>query len=256
MKIFLFILGLMLLTACSTETPTVKTDLEEMKLVGKVMSIEEYSYETGQESESDKQQNTDLALQEVSKTFFNEEGRIIEAYFFNNNGTLIKKEISSYDKIGRKIETNTYNPEGKLIFQEVYKYDNKGNEIVRIKSKADGTLFKKFEIKYNNRGQFVEIYKYDSTGGLEVRDEYKFRDYKEPFELNRYLLGRLFFTLTFEYDSLGNMKSYYQKGVLSGRNKQAYFLYEFDTVGNWIKKHQMINGEITSFTEREIKYWQ
>ena len=44
MKTFILILGLVILSGCSTDKQTVKTDLEEMKLVGKVMSIEEYSY--------------------------------------------------------------------------------------------------------------------------------------------------------------------------------------------------------------------
>jgi len=89
-----------------------------------------------------------------------------------------------------------------------------------------------------------------------VRDVYKYGKGRNAIEVNRYLLGRLVFTWTFEYDSLGNMKSYYQKAALSDRNKQAYFLYEFDSIGNWIKKYQMINDVIISFAEREIEYWQ
>jgi len=255
MKTFLNILGLLILSGCSTETQTVKTDLEEMKLVGKVMSIEEYSYETGSETNEDQKEKGSFILQEVSGILFNDEGGITEKFYFDTTGTINKKEVCVYDNTGRKIETNTYNPEGILIYKEVYKYDANWKEIERTISKADSSLFKKFEIKYNNRGQMVEVYKYDSTGGLEVRDVYKYRDYKEPFEINRYLLGRLVFIWTFEYDSLGNITSYEQNAELNHRYKKRYYLYEFDSIGNWTKQVAFENEEIISGVEREIKYW-
>jgi len=143
-----------------------------------------------------------------------------------------------------------------LIFKEVYTYDANGNEIERIKSYVDGSLFKKFEIKYNNRGQFVEIYKYDSTGGLRVRDVYKYGKGRHAIEVNRYLLDRLVFIWTFEYDSLGNITSYEQNAESNHRYEKGYYMYEFDSIGNWIKKYDMINNVITSFTEREIEYWE
>jgi len=255
MKKFISILGLMFLIACSSEIKTVKTDLEEMKLVGKVMSIEEYSYKPESETNEDQKEKGSFILQETSGTLFNDEGRITEKFYFDTTGTINKKEVCVYDNTGRKIETNTYNPEGILIYKEVYKYDANWKEIERTISKADSSLFKKFEIKYNNRGQMVEVYKYDSTGGLEVRDVYKYRDYKEPFEINRYLLGRLVFIWTFEYDSLGNITSYEQNAELNHRYKKRYYLYEFDSIGNWTKQVAFENEEIISGVEREIKYW-
>jgi len=255
MKTFLLILGLVILSGCSTDTQTVKTDLEEMKLVGIVMSIEEYSYETESETNEDQKEKGSFILQEASGTLFNEEGGITEKFYFDATGAINKKEICIYDHAGRKIETNTYNPEGILIYKEVYKYDAKGNEIERIKSNSDGSLFKKFEIKYNNRGQFVEIYKYDSTGGLRVRDVYKYGKGRNAIEVNRYLLGRLVFIWTFEYDSLGNITSYEQNAESNYRYKKRYYLYEFDSIGNWTKQVAFENEEIVSVVEREIKYW-
>ena len=124
----------MFLIACSSEIKTVKTDLEEMKLVGKVMSIEEYSYETESETNEDQKEKGSFILQEASGTLFNEEGGITEKFYFDTTGAINKKEICIYDDSGRKIETDTYNPDGKLIFKEVYTYDANGNEIERIKS--------------------------------------------------------------------------------------------------------------------------
>lgn len=184
---------------------------------------------------------------------YDDMGNQIGVKFGNNK---IKWEIkSSYilDAKGNKIEKNNYGSYGEMISKSKYKYDSKSNLVEEKIYDTNGSLFNTRTFKYDGRGSLVEeenlglgdskhTYKYDSKGNLIESISIT----TEKFE----------YKFTYIVDDKGNVieETYYTSSE-NFPHKTTY-QYQYDSIGNWIKK-DTFNGDIQTGTiERKIEYYK
>lgn len=205
----------------------IKNDLSEIGLIGKVKTLTETSFYAV--DKFGKIQKKDIRFKII--LLFNKIGNKIEENWYWSDGSLHKKVTYKYDNKGNKTEENTYDSDGGLDYKGIYKYDDKGNIIEENTYNSDGSLFLKTTYKYDGKGNKTEENSYDSDGSFDFKS-------------------------TFKYDNKGNIieRNLYNSDGSSYLKKYT-FKYEYDEIGNRLKKTTFKNGIPESITEREIKYY-
>jgi hypothetical protein len=183
-------------------------------------------------------------------------GNIITEYELTPTGIAQRKWAYKYDKKGNKIEHSyTYFLDESNDFKTLYEYDNNGN-------KVQESTYDKYGIQNT-----IIFYKYDINGNL--------------IEEKVYSKSVLFYTNEFKYDSKGNIlediqttsenekiKTNYKYDMnrnltskirISSHSKEYDFnysyQYDYDNLGNWIKRVYFINGNPKFIRERTIEYY-
>ncbi len=158
-----------------------------------------------------------------------------------------------YDENNQLIEIIEFSSENKIVSDCVLKYDDKGNVISEIFKVEDGNQSHKYKYKYD--GDFVtekidenihlkstSIYKYKyNTNGNKIEEI--------DFDADGIKLGEL----KYSYDNKNNLieVKYTEKEKLIFTSK-----YEYDEVGNWIKKTESYTADEPAFiTTRKIEYY-
>jgi hypothetical protein len=118
----------------------------------------------------------------------------------------------------------------------VFKYSSAGKLVEAASVKPSGKVMYKSTYSYDERGRIVEVTGYDRDGQVTVRRVYSYSsDSRVPS--------------TFTY--YGRDGKVYEKTTYSD--------YEFNSVGDWVKRketrEQTFNRKSTSIISREIEYY-
>jgi hypothetical protein len=259
-----------------------KTDLQELKLNGKVKSIRETSYLAITKEGTVQKGKIKREEPYWSRDFYivlNADGNKTERTEFNSNG-------SFYFKMGYEyIDTNvikeyTYKSKDSITNSRnvFYKHDGHGNVIEESWNKADGTLDGKNNFSYDGKGNMIE--KKWAVLHEPRKDSLTYDEKKNVTEMWEYWDNKWQWHYAYKHDDKGNLTEenwfnpdgkFYMKYVFSyndkgnwnevtwtnakGKNCKWTFQYEYDSNGNWTKSTQFLNGKANYILEREITYF-
>lgn len=103
-----------------------------------------------------------IGLGGIKKNYeHNEKINKISENSYDSEGKIFIKRISKYkyDDKGNIIELNTYNEDGSILYKNIYNYDENNNKVEWKAYKADGILWINSKFKYDkNRNVIEEIY--------------------------------------------------------------------------------------------------
>lgn len=163
---------------------------------------------------------------------------------------MVLKLIWEYDAKGNKLGNKVYCFDDSLITESTYKYKEKNTLIEKI----DDT---KIIYKYNSKGYLIEELCYDAYGQLQSKFTYEYDIHGNEITWifhDDLLLSKI----TYQYDN-GNIvreNVYSTDGILL---EDRIFKYEFDSLGNWVKKIEKLIKELhvesTIVSERTIIYY-
>lgn len=159
------------------------------------------------------------------------------------NGKIISKKINTLNKYGNSIMT--HDEDGVLLFTSEYKYD-KSNRIIEIYDCKIGGENHTFKYLYDDAGKLIEKKIINNLGYTD--------DYSYYYEENNLIktLYKCNYKLVFVED-IGIVKELKEKSD-SMKEFITLYNYEFDAVGNWIKKIETKSSGDTSVKKRTITY--
>jgi len=194
----------------------------------------------------------------VRVTHFSEQGRVVRDDVLDEKGVLQYRAEPSYDKDGvmetvsifdgkgkRLYVETAYIKNGKIVFLERsgewkkarFVYDDKGRltQIITVRqSRDDG---EKWVYAYDDKGRMIEEYRVNMSGVKHSRR-----------------------TMTYNEKDLVKDKDLYTLDDRVYENR--HYTYEYDKLGNWIKKKLMVVGHldnegkaIDKYSSREIEYY-
>lgn len=170
----------------------------------------------------------------TSKTLLirDENCNLIEKSNFDlRDGEILSKSIFKYDERGNRIESNYYYSDKSMDCKSTTKYDENGQVIETDECKPNGSLIEKTKIKYNVNEGLIEYYKYKFDGSLITK-------------------------MIIKNDEKGNK---IEQNIFDPNNlliNSFTFKYEFDSIGNWIKKTCINKDNPPRYTEREFEYYE
>ena len=199
-----------------------------------------------------------------SERIYDREGNILEIAHCHKDGTVESKYIYKYKKDGNKLEETSYEyradynyyrvnadssvttvtsyvshkEEGELKDKTVRTYDAQGSEVERVIYRHDGSMWAKWVTTFDADGRTVEEHQYGAGCAITRRK-------------------------VTTYDKRSNEKEeacYEADGSLNYKHELSY---EYDAVGNWIKRtiYQWVTRwgklyyEPVSVTYRKIAYY-
>jgi len=143
------------------------------------------------------------------------------------------------DEQGREIEHVTDLPDGVTI-KRTTKYDEKGMIAEQADYKGDGSLLTRTAYTYDARGHTTSLASYDSSNVLTRKLTWTFdekgnrTEWTESTRRGSELL--LFSKIVSVYDDKGNVMEETQYGNPEGTVTKQTFSYDFDSLGNWIRR--------------------
>jgi hypothetical protein len=175
--------------------------------------------------------NADDKLTSKGVSTYDDSGKKIRLTHYNPNGSINHYQIYTYDDKGKIIEENHYIPGGSQRTQILYRYDEKGRKTEVIYKKPDGTVSQKTVFTYDDGGNKSVATAYDGMGVVKLQHASK-------------------------YDSRGNLIELVNQGSGNGSIIKGTYRYEFDSVGNWIKRVTVreVSGGGNTQIENEVTY--
>jgi hypothetical protein len=210
---------------------------------------------------------------------YDSNGNIIEFTRFEND-SIKWKEFAKYNEKNKLLEFKEYKSSGKILYQRNYKYDQYGNEVEYVfRSEDSYSITNKI---YNTNNQIIEKKVFsDLTNSISI-DRYKYNVEAKLIEENHIFNGSPLSKVKITYNSKGKKASitkydwnnnisetetfvYNSDGALieqvfNNEHKKIYKSYEYDHIGNWIKKTEYSVSPPTALpsqytiTERKINY--
>ncbi|NPV51885.1 MAG: hypothetical protein HPY60_11930 [Candidatus Methanofastidiosum sp.] len=209
----------------------------------------------------------------TNKTYIGYSDQLSDSYeyTYNKDGGITKEVSKNSNGENRFIIELTYDNNHKMIEEKHWsilgnndKWIIKNNEIentaIRYFTKGEGDFTSSSGTKYYfNKNDLIEkveddnyvwIYKYDDRNNLIFR----FMDEKmQAINLDDNSKSNHISSIEMNYDSNSNIIRYIDKS--RGKvNKDKFFTYEYDNLGNWIKKIEYWKDEPIYIFEREIFY--
>lgn len=197
------------------------------------------------------------------KLEWDEKERVIEESVLDTDGNLKLKRTFKYDNNGNKIEQETqtpysHDPKRFMHTKYVYKYDNNNNKIGWYEEDNIVSSLSPVEMyKYDNNGNILEEKSF-SDGVLSVIIKYEYDNNENLIEVKTNSLDRDYSTkATIRYDEKGNEIEQVQTGIIDKEpiKRENTYEYEFDKIGNWIKKIEYNDGVAEMIVKREIEYY-
>lgn len=218
---------------------------------------------------------------------YDEKGNQIEESKYNSDGKLEEKFIFKYDNNNNKIEEKLYDSDGKLEKKVVYSY-NKGNLIEEKSYNSSDLLTNEWTCKYDDKANKREIrqnsyssygkllyskfYKYDERGNIIQNEEIKIHNTPQYTTL---LLGdnsamdnkTIYYDIetrkvSYKYDTNNNITEEitYTSFLLGSEllydvEIQSNYIYQLDSIGNWVVKTGIEKNKVWTIIEREIEYY-
>jgi len=226
---------------------SIKSDLEHENLKGKVAKIQKVYHQVNSST------CPAAGCADINKimSFYNEDGNLIETIGFNENGDTAVVSRFKYDRQSKCIGIDKY---------------SKNSTAGKEKNIYEGNLIKEVKV-YNEFNELVTTCQYEYSGNYissgKICDNHG--DIMSSFN-NFFLNGQL--DSLVERDNNGQpvtISKYYRNQdqdviasiLLYPKSQEAFKLiyeYEYDSVGNWIKQTQKIDGDIVQIVIRNIEY--
>lgn len=210
--------------------------IETSKILLEILSRDEHGNVTGQiVYKRDGSLNRKLGWGHV----YDAEGREIETDYYNANGILTSRGLTSYDDKGRKVQATLYNPDGSINHVQAFFYDELGNMVREAHRNRDGTARQTAMRVYDARGQLREEAHYDSHNALTYKSLYAYDDHGQMIEWTVKKPSGLsvrMFKQSLGYDAIGNVIKAVNYNPDDLVQSNETFAYEFDAQGNWIKR--------------------
>ena len=161
--------------------------------------------------------------------FEDSSGRLRQEITYDETGSVLWRFVHSYDSMGREAAVTSYDGQGICTGHVDLAYDERGRQIV---SYGKSTAVIRRDLTYDDQDNLVEEVVYGEDGQVEEFMKYTYNDGLETMCERYEPDGVLWSTLTFEYDSAGNMvrQNDYRNGALA-----IYDTYEYDKDGNQVK---------------------
>ena len=227
----------------------------------------------------------DLLDDRDKEYFFDVNGNVRRVNDFNQDGTIRYRLEYKYDENGRNYETNSYRGDGILDDKCINRFNNKGKVDLRNNYNTEGKLYRSEYLRYNDKELISErkliyndgsstiiSYKYNADSKLILenwiydsifKEEHKELNIDNSFSLYEYdnngnkieevwSSGTKF---TYKYNNQNTLIEIYKfadDGSLIERQK---FTYEYDKIGNWIKRITYLNDKPIYIKERLFEYY-
>lgn len=235
-----------------SDAEDIKNDLKELRLRGKVRSLEEETFKAADKfGEVVKGQKEGITR---SITFYGN-GMIAEEQYNGQDGKAVSSKRNMYDNKGNKIE-NAYNSEGKINNTKKIVYNDKGSISEETIYNSSGILESKYIYKYNSNGDIIEQNIYNSEGNISGTELYVYDNDRNKTEENIYNSeGDLTDSHRFVYekDGEGNITV---KDIFKTEEGEYIEWKKFDVKGNKCEEGSGKAGEkdhsVTTFSYDEI----
>jgi hypothetical protein len=242
MRKLLLIIGLYLILVCPTVGQK-KTPKEANGLVGPVHTVTaetaQLSNLSGEWVEGDRTTSFFIVFDKDGS--FGKDGN--DEHLNNSpiGGCPGESKIRRDDK-GREVESVCEFPDG-MIFKSTFKYDDKGNVTEQANYKGGDSLIGRIVSTYDASGNMTSLDSYDSKNILTRKLTWTFdakgnrTEWTESTRRGEELL--LFCKIKSRHDDKGNVVEETQYGNPEGSITRQTLSYEFDAMGNWIKRVRM-----------------
>jgi len=188
---------------------------------------------------------------------YNDKSQRIESRFYENR-ELDEYYCYRFNEKGQGVEDLQYNAEGELIAKTLYQFDNNGNAIEETNYDENGELSEKKINTYNEQNVLVhsEIIYHNSEMDSKHISQHIFEHGKaikvEHCTYN--LIDEPNFEIIEYLDNYGNsVKRHFNSHNASEPIKKTVYQYEYDDLGNWIKKQSYENGILIKSLIREYE---
>jgi antitoxin component YwqK of YwqJK toxin-antitoxin module len=276
-------IGFILIAASCSDLENTGNDLGDLKLKGRVRLLKAETFEAekidGKVIRGTKILNYSA---ENDHIIFNENGFMVEQYYYKPDGSLNFKNTYEYNENMNKTEKKWIKPDGSFSGKRIYKYDENGNMIEEKSENTDNSTGSKHLYTYDENGLLIEKSWFESYGDIYSNDIYKYDENGNMVEENSYNSdGSLNYRFLYRYDKNGMLveRDYYQMernirskslfyydengNVIKEKksssdwfsNKEFVNEYKYDKNKNWIKKTTFKDGELDRIVERIIEYY-
>ena len=225
-----------------------------------------------------------------SAKIYDADGKRKELVFYREDGTISGRKVTFTDDKGNSIEDIEYGPDGSRGMRYVYRRDDNGNRVEAITYQSDESILARevYANSYDEQGNLKKwvydrwdsrkdserlwindhykmIYTYDEKGRVSKSLIYDMDD--SLWEKLKYaLFGKRNYSLKYKHHYVyypngyrSESTSYDGGGVMQSKSN---YVYEFDSVGNWIKKTEQrwvykegrLETEPSDITNRTITY--
>ncbi|HUS86734.1 MAG TPA: RHS repeat domain-containing protein [Bacteroidales bacterium] len=277
----LIILCSILLASC-TKITIPKNDLQEENLKGRVAVLAEYSFKAIEESgkiEKGNRHREDNLFEQDKLVSYNTDGNKVYSSYYYSYGALKDSIRYKYSMNGLLRKTIQYNFYRKKVYKNTYSYKKQNKElIIKTKGKSKHKDFSDRSVtyKYDSLGNEIKmnpsgtVYEYDEKGNIIVETDRNqdgailFKKYYQYDEQGRLLSttstqaiiqflseGQSFETKYDDRMNIVQVKIFNFSGELERTDQ---FKYQYDELGNWVKKIKYIDSIPKFIIERHIEY--
>lgn len=240
-----------------TPEKTIKTDLDNFQLHGKVKSMKLNSYAqkpTG---------NPEDSLAQVGVSYlvnFSADGLITSVTYFSVTGDIQYNEVYERDANYNIKEIRAEDISHKTLSKSLYKNDSLGRPVEITVYSMNGKVLRKFTHGYDKAGNLIEYKSYGGDSSLNSTVNYKYDSLNNrKYQIRTFASGEISNEVESKYDSMSfviedKITSPNLEGVIYTR-----YTYKFDSSGNWVEKSEEINSgdhKISGkFSKRIITYY-
>ncbi len=171
---------------------------------------------------------------------YDENGKDVR--FGDGGGIGGSEGVRKYNDKGQELERDLFGPDNSLALKILFAYDDTGRVIEESEQFADGKLRRRHTHIYDGKGRETSLSSYDSDNNLNRKLTWTFDEKGNRTEWTESKLNgkemALFERITYTYDDRGNVLLQTQYGNPEGTVTKQTFTYEFDQIGNWIKRER------------------
>ena len=158
---------------------------------------------------------------------YDSNGRLTERVFYDRDQSIWSRIVYDYDSAGTRSDTvfraakggatqasDTQQPQAMvefMRFRRTFKFDQSGNRTEEADYTKEGKLFQRTVYAFDANGFVKEIIEYATDGSV----------------LNRY---------SNKYDDKGRISAQHRGDSPAATARSEAYAYEFDSIGNWIKR--------------------
>lgn len=220
---------------------------------------------TGNSLESNKNKDYNLRLRCVFN--YDKNNKLIEEIRYDSKGNETNKTNYEYGINEELIKVKFSDPSGAIRGQTMNKYDENSKLIEKIsygqkytyEYDINGNLIQenyisakqKYNYKYNSNNKVLEVTKYNSSDIVLFNEKYSYdRKKRLTKKINTFPNGDKY-ELNYIYDGNNLVE---ESTTFTWRDPSKY-IYEYDKIGNWIKKYKYENNVCLYLWERKITYF-
>lgn len=189
---------------------------------------------------------------------YNDDSKCTMEGEYEPDGRLKMKKMNKYDEKGNKMETIDFNGSGNFNARHTYGYNDWGNVIEEREYKEDGSdRHTKILREFDNQDHVIELRQFDENGKLIYLGKFdKYDNHLADITYGPDGSVREKVTAEYKYDAYGNETEELLKLAERVPATKSVYKYEYDYMGNWIKKTVFEDGDPVRMTERDLVYYE